>query len=144
MPLGQVPGASQPPRGFVNKLFPTVPKHPMQNLWHAIKPEFLAEGVASVSQDRRRGAGSTPVSTAPLPPSPALGSPIAPLFCDPLATLPRAELICSMGVDFAHTAPPGPDGVGCTVMTGRGVGLAALKGHAYFDGPQALDAESLA
>ena len=113
MPLGQVPGASQPPRGFVSKLFPTVPKHPMQNLWHAIKPEFLAEGVASVSQDRRRGAGSTP-------------------------------LICSMGVDFAHTAPPGPDGVGCTVMTGRGVGLAALKGHAYFDGPQALDAESLA
>ena len=57
----------------------TVPKHPMQNLWHAIEPKFLAEGVASVSQDRRRGAGSTQVSlaavmapfvwlTSPLPP----------------------------------------------------------------------------
>ena len=43
---------------------PTVPKHPMQNLWHAIEPKFLAEGVASVSQDRRRGAGSTQVSLA--------------------------------------------------------------------------------
>ena len=38
--------------------FLTVPKHPMQNLWHAIEPKFLAEGVAPVSQDRRRGAGS--------------------------------------------------------------------------------------
>ena len=122
----------------------TVPKHPMQNLWHAIKPEFLAEGVASVSQDRRRGTGSTPVSTAPLLPFPALGSPIAPTVRAPLATLPRAELICFMGVEFAHEASPGPDGVGCTVMAGRVVGLAALKGHAYFDGPQAPDAESLA
>ena len=32
-----------------------VPKHPMQNLWHAIKPAFFAENVTSVSQDRRRG-----------------------------------------------------------------------------------------
>ena len=111
----------------------TVPKHPMQNLWHAIKPEFLAEGVASVSQDRRRGAGSTPVSTAPLPPTPALGSPIV------LSSAPRSR------PSLARSSyAPGPDGVGCTVMAGRVMGLAALKGQAYFDGPQAPDAESLA
>ena len=68
----------------------------------------------------------------------------APIARAPLATLPRTELICSMGVEFAYEAPPGPDGVGCPVVAGRAVGLAALKGHAYFDGPQAPDAESLA
>ena len=38
------------------------PQAPMQSLWHAIQPEFLAEGVVPVCQDRRRGAGSTQVS----------------------------------------------------------------------------------
>jgi hypothetical protein len=85
---GRGPRACQPPSGLVTKLPPTVPKHPMQNLWHAIEPKFLAEGVASVSQDRRRGAGSTPVSTAPLPPPTALGSPVAPPVRASLAVLP--------------------------------------------------------
>ncbi len=62
--VGRGPGACQPPSGLVTKLPSTVPKHPMQNLWHAIEPKFLAEGVAPVSQDRRRGAGSTQVSFA--------------------------------------------------------------------------------
>jgi len=73
------PGASHPPRGSASRLFPTVPKHPLQSLWHAIEPEFLASGVAPVSQDRRRGAGSNPVSSASLPPPPpAPGSPTVP------------------------------------------------------------------
>ena len=77
--VGRRPGVSQLPRGFVNRLLPTVPKHPMQSLWHAIEPEFLALGVAPVSQDRRRGAGSNPVSAASLPPPPpAPGSPTVP------------------------------------------------------------------
>ena len=58
--VGRGAGAVQPPRFLVTRLPPTVPKHPMQNLWHAIEPKFLAEGVASVSQVWRRGAGSTP------------------------------------------------------------------------------------
>ena len=58
--VGRRPRVSQLPRGFVTRLLPTVPKHPMQSLWHAIEPEFFALGVAPVSQDRRRGAGSNP------------------------------------------------------------------------------------
>jgi len=77
--VGRGPGASHPPRGSASRLFPTVPKHPLQSLWHAIEPEFLASGVAPVSQDRRRGAGSNPVSSASLPPPPpAPGSPTVP------------------------------------------------------------------
>ncbi len=33
----------------------TAPKHPMQDLWHAVKPKTLAGGVASVSY--KTGAG---------------------------------------------------------------------------------------
>ena len=109
---GRGPRACQPPSGLVTKLPSTVPKHPMQNLWHAIEPKFLAEGVASVSQDRRRGAGSTPVSTASLPLPPALGSPLAPLVRAPLAALPcgaRVLLECGLRRLFIRR-PPAPDG----------------------------------
>jgi hypothetical protein len=97
--VGRGAGAVQPPRFLVTRLPPTVPKHPMQNLWHAIEPKFLAKGVASVSQDRRRGAGSTPVSTAPLPPPSALGSPVAPLVRASLAVLPcGARALLELGL----------------------------------------------
>ncbi len=84
----------------------------MQNLWHAIDPKFLAEGVASVSQHRRRGAGSTPVSTAPLPPPPALGSPVAPFVHASLAALPRgARALLERGLHHLLVwCPPAPDG----------------------------------
>ena len=110
--VGRGAGAVQPPRFLVTRLPPTVPKHPMQNLWHAIEPKFLAEGVASVSQDRRRGAGSTPVSAAPLPPPPALGSPVAPFVRASLAAFPcgaRAPL--ERGLHrLLVWCPPAPDG----------------------------------
>ena len=78
--VGRGAGAVQPPRFLVTRLPPTVPKHPMQNLWHAIEPKFLAEDVASVSQDWRRGAGSTQVSLAAvMAPCVWLTSPPAPL-----------------------------------------------------------------
>jgi hypothetical protein len=99
--VGRRPGVSQLPRGFVNRLLPTVPKHPMQSLWHAIEPEFLALGVAPVSQDRRRGAGSNPVSAASLPPPPPL-HPAHPRSLPP-ASCSRpfsAELACAMRVDY--------------------------------------------
>jgi len=110
--VGRGAGAVQPPRFLVTRLPPTVPKHPMQNLWHAIEPKFLAEGVASVSQDRRRGAGSTPVSTAPLPPPPALGSPVAPFVRASLAALPcGARAFLERGLHHLLVwCPPAPDG----------------------------------
>ena len=78
--VGRGSAACQPTSGLATKLPSTVPKHPMQNLWHAIEPKFLAEGVASVSQDRRRGAGSTQVSLAAvMAPCVWLTSPPAPL-----------------------------------------------------------------
>ena len=111
--VGRGPRASQPPSGLVFRLPSTVPKHPMQNLWHAIEPEFLAEGVASVCQDRRRGAGSTPVSTASLPLPPALGSPLAPLVRASLAALPcGARVLLERGLCcLLIRRPPTPDGV---------------------------------
>ena len=145
--VGRGAGAVQPPRFLVTRLPPTVPKHPMQNLWHAIEPKFLAKGVASVSQDRRRGAGSTPVSTAPLPPPSALGSPVAPLVRASLAALPRgARALRVRGLHhFLGWRPPRPNwGLGGVAVALRVEGLAALKGHAYFDGLQSPDAESLA
>ena len=104
------PNASQPPSGFVVRLPSTVPKHPMRNLWHAIEPEFPAEGVASVSQDRRRGAGSTPVSTASLPLPPTLGSPFASLSAPPsLAALPYgARTYLVRGVHSPRLRRPPP------------------------------------
>ena len=110
--VGRGPGVCQPPSGLVTKLPPTVPKHPMQNLWHAIEPKFLAEGVASVSKDRRRGAGSTPVSTASLPLPPALGSPVAPLVRASLAVLPcGARVLLERGLRRLFIRrPPAPDG----------------------------------
>jgi len=126
-------GGSQPPSGFIVKLPPTVPKHPMQNLWHAIEPEFLAEGVASVSQDRRRGAGSTRVSTASLPLPHAIGSPLALSF----APRPRPSLMelaspwsawCTALV--CDAPPPRWDGE-WAVPRWCVEGLAALEGHVF-------------
>ena len=90
----------------------TVSKHPMQNLWHAIEPKFLAEGVAPVSQDRRRGAGRTPVSTASLPLPPALGSPLALLVRASLAALPYgARVLLERGLCCLFIGrPPALDG----------------------------------
>ena len=112
--VGRGSAACQPTSGLVTKLPSTVPKHPMQNLWHAIEPKFLAEGVASVSQDRRRGAGSTPVSTASLPLPPALGSPVAPLVRASLAALPcGARVLLERGLRRLFIRrPPAPDGKG--------------------------------
>ena len=101
--VGRRPGVSQLPRGFVNRLLPTVPKHPMQSLWHAIEPEFLALGVAPVSQDQRRGAGGRQQSSecclaAPAPPlHPAHPRSLPPASCSrPFS----AELACAMRVDY--------------------------------------------
>ena len=112
--VGRRAGAAQPACCLITKLLLTVPKHPMRNLWHAIEPEFLAEGVASVSHDRRRGAGSTPVSTAPLPLPSALGSPVAPIVRDSPAA-PHAELVLLLSVDCSIPsggAPPPWTGIG--------------------------------
>ena len=113
--VGRGAGAVQPPRFLVTRLPPTVPKHPMQNLWHAIEPKFLAEGVASVSQDRRRGAGSTQVSLAAvMAPFVWLTSPLPP----PRPThgpFPSARLPCARS---ALLAPPSD-----AQSTGLGFGL---------------------
>ena len=106
----------------------TVPKHPVQNLWHAIEPKFLAEGVASVSHDRRRGGGSTPVSSAPLPLPSALGSPVAPIVRDSPAA-PHAELVLLLSVDCSIPswgAPRPERGLGCVAVAHRIEGMAAL------------------
>ena len=112
--VGRRAGAAQPACCLITKLLLTVPKHPMRNLWHAIEPEFLAEGVASVSHDRRRGAGSTPVSTAPLPLPSALGSPVAPIVRDSPAA-PHAELVLLLSVDCSIPSWGAP-------RPGRGLG----------------------
>ena len=79
-----------------------VPKHPMQNLWHAIEPKFLAEDVASVSQDRRRGAGSTQVSLAAvMAPCVWLTSPPAPPLV-PRTAPSRALVFYELGL---HHSP---------------------------------------
>ena len=105
------PNASQPPSGFVARPPSTAPKHLMRNLWHAIEPEFPAEGVASVSQDRRRGAGSTQLNFAAVMAPCAWGAHTA-LICD--APLPYGD------GDGERAVPRW-----CVE------GLAALKGHAF-------------
>jgi len=62
----RIRGGSQAPRFIVTRPFSTVPKHPTQKIWYAIRSESLAEGVASVSHDRHRGPAAlgTQVSLA--------------------------------------------------------------------------------
>ena len=77
------------------------PKHPMQNLLHAMETEFLAEGAASVCKDRCRGGGSTQVRFAAIL-NPCAWLTNASLVPSPYRR-PFPECQCSMSLVFtAH------------------------------------------
>lgn len=91
--------------GGNNTILSTAPEYPMQNLWHKVKPEFLAKGLASVLQDRRRGGGSIPVSIpVRLSSPPEFGSLVASPVRASLAAAPSLD--CTAGRPCAYYLGP--------------------------------------